>query len=144
MTDPTDRRAENQWIRDGFANTNNQMGELGRVIKASEERIDKDLAEVKTGIGKLDKLLRDSVPKGMTPEKHAISHEVIAADHAAREEAEAEAKQFRKEVIGKVKMAVVMASLTFFVGLMSLGFAAKFKQWVITALGGVPVVETTK
>lgn len=138
MSESIDRRSDNQWIRDGFANTNSKLGDLETAIKDSETRLGKDISEVKVSLDKIHATLTDGMLSGASVHSHRVAHEKLAAEQLAREDSELETKEFRKELIKKVKMGIVMAALPFIVGIMTLGFTAQFKLWVLSALGGIP------
>ena len=144
-----DRRGEERhkdpagWVRTAL---NKQNAELAAIrtdvvveiqsVENTVKSVESKINQVESKVDYLHKTLIQSVPGG-DPEAHLRDHLQIAVERKEREEAEAEAKAFRKDLMKKLKMAIVMGA----VGLFTLGAFEQFRTLVLGAVSGKSAQE---
>lgn len=142
IPDAFDRRSSNRdaanWIgrrldetREQIKGVTTELGKTRLEVVVEVQRVEDKLDHVDAKVEELKTTLIKSVPNG-DPDAHLRDHLQIAVERKEREEVEAEAKAFRKDLIKKLKTAVVMAV----VGLFTLGVFEQARVFVLNVVAG--------
>lgn len=127
-----DNRAASQWVR--------------KALNEQTEKID----SLSDQVNQLYQTFVKAVPDG-NPTRHHESHLLIEqreAERKANEEREALRREENRKFWEGIKQDIYKNALKglglFLIGVLIMGTQAQFKQWVLAAVGGQPVVIEVK
>ena len=143
MPEAFDRRNANRdaagWVRAELEKITRMIGDTRMDIVVGHQQLDGKIGHLEEKIAHLNTTLIQSIPNG-DPEKHLHHHIRLEVKEQEELDELAETKKFRKDVIYKGKMGLLILLL----GMLSLGFVDYARNFVLGVEQGKTSMELQK
>ena len=143
MPEAFDRRNANRdaasWVRRELEAQTKAIGDTRLDIVIGLQHVENRIEHIDSKVEHLHKTLLSAVPNG-DPVQHLEDHVLVAAERLERKEADEDTKKFRKDIIYKAKMALVLGAVSLFL----LGAADWMRNFVLGVEQGRTAQELVK